>query len=108
MKIILSVLFVLLLVSPVVGADVNLAWDAAPGATGYKVYASTDLGITWSIARDAGNKLFYLWLGATDTGLTLFRVSAYNSQGESLRTESGAWYNGSWVLPTASKGLGIK
>jgi hypothetical protein len=109
LKRILLIIVVCLMVAytPVWAFDVPLAWDASVGVTGYKVYASTDLGITWSASRDAGNKTTFVWLGASDTGLTLFRVSSYNAQGEAIRTEAGAWYNGSWVLPIAAKGLGI-
>jgi hypothetical protein len=106
--IVLIVLGLLLITTASVSAyDAPLAWDAATGVTGYKVYASTDVGLTWSAPRDAGNKTTFTWLGASDTGLTLFRVSSYNAQGEAIRTEAGAWCNPAWVVPIAAKGLGI-
>lgn len=108
LSIIILSLGVLLVASVTHAFDAPLAWDASPGATGYKVYASTDVGVTWSAARDAGNKTTFLWLGASDTALTLFRVSSYNAQGEAIRTEAGAWCNPAWVVPTAAKGLGVK
>jgi hypothetical protein len=108
MRTILLILAILAAATTSVHAfDAPLAWDAAPGATGYKVYASTDVGVTWSAPRDAGNQTTFVWLGARDTGLTLFRVSAYNAQGEAIRTDAGAWCNPTWIVPVAAKGLGI-
>ena len=98
----------LIISSTALAADVTLYWDASTGATGYKLYASTDLGATWSAPHDVGNVQTYVWPNVSDTVLTLFRVGAYNTQGELIRTEAGAWYNGSWNLPAAAHGLGIK
>jgi hypothetical protein len=107
-KIIVLAGLLLFLAVPLFAADVELYWDAAAGATGYKLYSSIDLGATWSAPVDVGNVQTYTWLGVSDAVLTLFRVGAYNAQGEMIRTEAGAWYNGLWVLPALAKGLGVK
>jgi hypothetical protein len=107
-KLIITLALITTMVFPVLAADLTLHWDTSAGATGYKLSSSTDLGVTWSVPRDAGNAQTFVWTGAPDTGLVLFRVSAYNAQGEAIRTEAGAWYRGDWELPTAAKGLGMK
>ena len=89
-------------------ADVNLSWDASAGATGYKVYMSTDQGLTWGGVQDVGNVIVYTYLAIPNTGLILFRVSAYNAQDENIRTDAGAWYNGDWVPPVVPSGIGIE
>lgn len=89
-------------------ADVIFTWDASVGAEGYKVYISTDLGVTWAEERDAGAQTTFTWTGAPDSGLLLFRASAYNAQGEAIRTESGAWFNGDWKPPEQASSLGIQ
>jgi hypothetical protein len=107
-KLIITLALIAAMASTVSAADLTLYWDAAPGATGYKLYASTDLGVTWSAPRDAGNVQTFIWTGAPSTGLVLFRIGAYNAQGEMIRTEAGAWYRGDWELPALAKGLGVK
>lgn len=73
--------------------DVTLKWDASTGATGYKIYKSEDLGVTWSAPVDVGNVTTYTYLNIIETKMVLFKVSAYNSLGESVRHWSGAWYD---------------
>lgn len=89
-------------------ADLTLRWDASADATGYKIYQSTDSGATWDAGTDVGNVTEYTITGVPDSGLVLFRVAAYNSQGEAVRLEAGAWYNGDWKPPKAAGGLGIQ
>ena len=89
-------------------ADVTLEWDIAEGATSYKIQMSTDLGLTWAEERDAGSETTFVWTGAPDTGLLLFRAVASNAVGETARTWSGAFYNGDWRLPDSPGGTGIE
>ena len=100
-------LTILLIASTVHAADVTLRWDASEGAEGYKIYQSTDTGALWSEVADAGNVTQYTVI-APDTGLVLFRISAYNSQGEAIRYNAGAWYNHEWKLPNEPSGAGVK
>ena len=108
-----KVLFVLvsflivLFASSVYAADVNLTWDVSSGATGYKIYQTVDNGLTWDAGVDVGNVTVYTKTAVPDSGLVLFRVSAYNAQGEAVRSWSGAWYNGDWKLDSPS-GAGIE
>jgi hypothetical protein len=89
-------------------ADITLSWDAVQDATGYKIYASVDMGITWDAGFDVGNVTTHVCLTQPDSGLILYRVSAYNDQGEAIRFEAGAWYNGSWRPPDKVRGSGIE
>jgi hypothetical protein len=89
------------------GADATLKWDPSEGATGYKIYQSTDQGATWDAGVDVGNVTEYLYQGIPDTGLVMFRASAYNASGESIKYGSGCWYNGSFAPPEQPSGLGM-
>lgn len=88
-------------------ADITLSWDPSDGATGYKIYMSTDNGQTWGDGLDLENVTEYQ-CHAPDAGLLLFRVSAYNDFGESIRNEAGAWYCGNWKPPIRPSGIGIQ
>jgi hypothetical protein len=92
-NLILSILFLLSLVSPAYAADVVLRWDPSAGATGYKIQKSIDAGATWQTPIDVGNITTYTYTNVEENALVLFRTSAYNAMGESMRTWSGAWYD---------------
>jgi len=104
----LALAMVILLSTKSYGADITLRWDASQGATGYKLYMRTDLGATWPVSKDAGNVLTFMWTEVPETGLVLFRVSAYNDVAESITTDKGAWYNHGWSEPEKAYGLGAK
>ena len=106
-RVIFTTVALILMATSAWAADVPLAWDAVQGASGYKIQMSTNSGASWSTAKDAGANATYTWTGAPDTGLCLFRVSAYNAQGEAIRTNAGAWFNGSWTVPRQPGGLGV-
>jgi len=80
-------------------AEVTLKWEASADATGYKVYKSLDSGTTWDAGVDVGDVTEYIYTGVEETGLVLFRVSAYNSFGETISYWSGAFYNHLWLPP---------
>lgn len=88
-------------------ADINLRWDPSDGATGYKIYKSLDLGVTWSVGMDVGNVETIRILNVEENLLILFRISAYNQTGEAIRTEYGAWYDHRKKPPINPTGLGI-
>jgi hypothetical protein len=92
-KIILCGLFIVMMTGSALAADVVLRWDAVTGATGYKIYQSTNLGSTWSTGTDVGNVTTRTVTGVIETGMVLFRISAYDANGEQVRTWSGAWYD---------------
>ena len=89
-------------------ADVTLSWDASTGATGYKLYKSLDIGKTWDTGVDVGNVTTFEYKDVEETGLVLFRASAYNTQGEAINYWAGCWYNHKWRPPESTGGLGIK
>lgn len=89
-------------------ADISFKWDASTGATGYKIYRSVDNGATWTMVKDVGLVTEITLTAQPDTGLVIYRVSAYNTVGESVRHWSGAWYNKSWEPPGQPAGAGIR
>ena len=102
------ILFLLFIPTICHATDVTLKWDAATGATGYKLYQSTDNGATWDAGVDVGNVTSYVYPNVPESGLVLFRVSAYNATDEAVRYEAGAWYNFLWKPPQATSGLGVQ
>lgn len=88
-------------------ADVTLSWDSSPNATGYKLYKSLDQGATWGPPVDVGNVTTFEYKDVEETGLILFRASAYNASAESINFWAGAWYNFLWKPPESTGGLGI-
>ena len=90
-------------------ADVELSWDPNPelDIAGYKVYQSLDVGQNWAVVADTNATNISLH-GISDTGLILFRVSAYDNQDESIRHNAGAWFNNDWVLISNPKSSGIR
>ena len=87
--------------------DATLNWDASADATGYKIFKSLDLGVTWDAGIDVGNVTTYLYTNIEETGLVIFRVSAYNDFGETINFWSGAWFNYLWLPPLSAQGLGF-
>ncbi len=88
--------------------DVGLKWDAAIGVTGYKVYMSTDVGVTWLAPKDVGNVITYTYVGIVEDRLIMFKISAYNATGESITHWAGAWYDGRKKPPQFAVNLGIQ
>jgi hypothetical protein len=80
--------------TPVNAADVTLRWDPAAGATGYKIYSSSDNGVTWSTPVDVANVTQKNLTSQPDNVLILYKVSAYNATSETVAHWMGAWYDG--------------
>lgn len=106
-KILLTLIAFFFISSMAFAVDATLAWEPSEGSTGYRVYKSLDNGITWDTGIDVGNVTTYLYTGIEETGLVLFRVSAYNSAGDTINYWSGAWFNYLWLPPLSAQGLGI-
>jgi len=100
-----GVISVLFLITSSWAVDLPVAWDAASGATGYKLYQSLDGGITWSPGADMGNVTSAVLVNVAETGLILYRLSAYNANGETITTWQGAWYDHTKRPPDAPVGL---
>jgi hypothetical protein len=66
--------------------------------------------INWNNAtvEDVGNVTEYTWADVPDSGMTLFRVGAYNAKGEAIRFDAGAWHNLDWAPPRRPGGLGAE
>ena len=86
-------------------ATVNLVWDPVTGATTYRIYSSADQGATWAQVIEVATPTAQVT--APDAGLILYRASAVNSQGEAVRMEFGAWYNGTWLPIPPPAGLRV-
>ncbi len=108
MKKILFTILMLLIAVPAFPADVSLSWDAATGATSYKIQMSTDQGATWPTERAVPSGTTFVWTAAPDTGLLLFRAVSINAAGSTIRTDAGVWFNGAWKLPAAAGKLGVQ
>ena len=74
--------------------DITLKWEPEPGATGYRIYRSVDMGVTWTMVQEVGPVTEVLLTQQPDT-LTLYRNSAFNALGEAIRYDAGAfsWKN---------------
>jgi len=81
-------------------------WAPVTGATSYNVYKSVDNGTTWTLVASPTSPT-YTYTG-TETGLTLFRVSACNSVGCTVRSGDGFWHNDAWVPPVMPTGLQVQ
>jgi hypothetical protein len=75
----LMVFFLVFFLAVAGAADTNLSWEPSPGATGYKLAMSADLGATWSAPLDCKMANPCLFTGVPEDKLILFKVSAYNT-----------------------------
>ena len=107
-NIILAIVILMFSATQALADDVKLKWDPTINATGYKIYSSQDMGKTWDTGIDTNGATEYLMMGVSDTGKVLFRVSAYNEHGESIRYTAGVWFCGSCAPPLAPSGVGIE
>lgn len=87
-------------------ATVSLTWNPVVGAITYRIYASGDQGVTWAQVAEVPGPTAQIV--APNAGLILYRASAMNAQGETIRMEFGAWYNGTWLPVPPPAGLGIQ
>jgi len=90
--------------------EVHLKWDAnsEPDIVGYKVYVGTSSGGDWfwqEIGDVNGTEFIY---DAPEDGLYLFRVSAYDSEQETIRLKSGLFYNALWSPIKAPADIGME
>ena len=107
-KLILAVLSIFLFSTVAPGADVVHKWDTTINADGYRLYQSVDNGVTWVQVGLDTTETTMVALGVPDSGLVLFRVSAFNAVDETIREWSGSWYNGDWKPINSPGGAGIE
>jgi hypothetical protein len=62
-------------------ADISLTWDPSPGATGYMIAMSTDMGATWQTPIDVKLVRPYAYLNVPEDKMLIFKAGAYNSTG---------------------------
>lgn len=106
-KLFLIPVIIVLMASSALAADITLKWDAQADATGFRIYRSVDMGTTWTMVQEVGNVTEYALTGQPDA-LTLYRIGAFNAQGDAIRYDAGAW---SWTNapkpPAQATGTGI-
>jgi len=91
-------------------ADVTLKWDSAAGADGYKLEQAASPYGPWQEATDADgidSDTVATILNVPDTGVTYFRVGAYNAQGQTINYKGLAAYCADCGPPDAATGAGI-
>jgi hypothetical protein len=109
MKTLLTAILILIVASTCSAADITLNWDPSDGAVGYRIYVVIAYDHSESSESiDVGNVLTYQRNGLPDTGLTMFRVSAYNNQGEIICYKTYALYCGEWKTSAVPTGVGIQ
>ena len=107
MKKVIVIILVILAVSTVsLAGEIKINWNSEGQADGYKVYQTLDSGNTWHEILDTNSTNATLTM--PEHGLVLLRISAYNQNGETIRTSSGIWYNADWIPPEKPKNVGVK
>lgn len=102
----LAAAMALLFVSAAAAADVRLDWDATPGATGYKISMSTDLGATWQTPIDIKMAKPYTYTNVPEDKLILFKIAAYNSGATAWNDYAFAAYDHRLkLLPPSGPGI---
>src|SRR5207237_860817 len=86
------------------GRQIDLTWaDNSTNETGFNVYLSTD-GLTYSVLTTAAaNATGFSWTGASPGASYAFRVTAFNSAGESAASNTATVTTP--ALPAAPSGL---
>ncbi len=113
MRFLYGLVFILFIFPSLIwAADVTLKWDmpktTAP-FSGFRIYQSDDGGKTWAFLREVNATARTCKLiDVADDHLIMWRVSAFNHKQEAVRTDSGAWYNGLWVIPPKPKSTGAE
>lgn len=107
-KIVILIIVFMLVATSALAADVHLRWDATQGATGYKIYMSTDGRQTWDAGVDVGNVTEKIFTGVPETGSVDFKIGAYNPGSEMVADWRGAWYDHTKIPPGYAGGLGIQ
>jgi hypothetical protein len=101
-------LLLFVFVIPAWAVDFTVRWDPVLGATGYKIYVSNDLGVTWAAGIDVGNVTQKLLTGMAEDRIVFTKASAYNAAGETVAHWMGAWYDFRKKPLTNPGGTGIQ
>src|SRR3990172_956714 len=76
------------------------SWSPVPTATIYRIEKSVDNGVAWTVVTATLTAPTYTYTGS-EAGLVLFRVSACNANGCTVRPADGLWHNEAWQVPGA-------
>ena len=96
--------------------SVTLRWEASTGATGYEIEQSVDNGTTYTLVANLTTAVACpsvttpctTTLTAPSTGLVLFRFSAKNAIGKTIRFGEGVWHCESCKPPTQPANVGVQ
>ena len=113
---ILTLLLCVFFSSGALAADATLSWESVDNAIGYKLYQSIDYGVTWSEplnVTDTPVEATYMVIekaitNVPESGVVLFKVSAYNENHETVSHWQGAWFNYQWLPIDPPTGLGVQ
>lgn len=93
---------------PAMAADCTLFWASQADATGFRVYRSVDMGVSWTMVQEVGNVTQVALTGQPDTGIVLYRIAAINVAGETIRRNAGQYlWKDAPAPPVAPAGTGI-
>lgn len=106
LKTVLFCVSLLAIATPALGWTETYSWTAVSGATSYKVEKSIDTGATWTLVASPAVPT-YVYVG-TETNMTIFRVSACNAAGCTMRAASGVWHNEVWQPLSQPSNLGVQ
>jgi len=114
---ILFLVCAIIIALPAHAGQITLSWNASDGATGYHIYVSQDYGNTWLLAADLSDQPLptSTSIDAPEGQLVLYRVAAYNANGEVAQYIQEVWYKSALlpgrpgVLPSlVTQGLGAQ
>ena len=105
-KILLGCFILLGIASPAWAWTETYSWIATAGATSYKIEKSVDSGATWTLVSSPTTPT-YTYVGA-EPALVVFRISACNAVGCTIRAGDGFWHNEAWVPPAAPVNLQVQ
>jgi hypothetical protein len=64
--------------------------------------------LSWDSGVDVGNVIIYTYPTVIETGLVMWKISAYNASGESISDWRGAWYDHTKLPVDYPSGLGVQ
>ena len=105
--IVFCVVAVFFMVASVQAVDVKMQWNSVETATGYRLFTSSDGGITWDAGTDMGNITEVTVLDVPEDRMILWKVGAYNANGDNICHWAGAWYDHRRRPPDSPWGLGV-
>lgn len=102
-----AIALILATAAPAFAWTATYSWAPSTGATSYKLEKSADNGSTWTVVNAAIATTSFAYTG-TEPALVLFRVSACNSNGCTVRSGDGFWHDESKTPPASPSSLAVQ